>query len=188
MNTLKTIQILSKIGRIISKIINICCVVGFCGCIVGIVSLALGGEVFKLGDVTVYSIIENHSHMSMPTLYTAMAVGIVFCAAGIALSKFAEHYFRNELADGTPFTVRGAKELMRLGILTITIPLGAAIVCSIGVGIAGNFFPEIEELSYDGFTSVGLGVMMIVSSLLCRFGAESCGGKDSPESTEHPEG
>jgi len=172
MNTLKTIQILSKIGRIISKIIYICCAVGFCGCVVGIISLALGGEVFKLGDVTVYSIIENHAHMSMPTLYAAMAVGMVLSAAEAVLCKFAEVYFRNELADGTPFTMRGAKELMRLGILTVAIPLGAEIICSIGVAIADNFFPEIGELSFDGFASVGLGVMMIVSSLLCRHGAE----------------
>ena len=74
MNTLKTIQTLSKIGKILSKIVYICCVVGFCGCIVGIISLGLGGEVFKLGGVTVHSIIESHSHMNMPTLYTAMAV------------------------------------------------------------------------------------------------------------------
>jgi len=187
MNTLKTIQTLSKIGRILSKIVYICCVVGFCVCIVGIISLGLGGEVFKLGGVTIHSIIESHSHMSMPALYTAMAVGIVLCAAEAVLSKFAEIYFKNELADGTPFTMRGAKELMRLGILTISIPLGMVIVCSIGVAIADNFFPEIEELSLDGYSSVGLGVMMIVSSLLCRYGAETSGGKDSPESEEHPE-
>ena len=172
MNTLKTIQILSKIGRIISKIIYICCAVGFCGCVVGIISLAVGGEVFKLGDVTVYSIIENYAHMSIPALYTAMAVGMVLSAAEAVLCKFAEVYFRNEIADGTPFTMRGAKELMRLGILTVAIPLGAEIICSIGVAIADNFFPEIGELSFDGFASVGLGVMMIVSSLLCRHGAE----------------
>lgn len=34
---------------------------------------------------------------------------------------------------------------MRLGILTIPIPLGMVIVCSIGVAIADNFFPEIEN-------------------------------------------
>lgn len=75
MNTLKTIQTLSKIGRILSKIVYICCVVGFCGCIVGIISLGLGGEVFKLDGVTIHSIIESHSHMSMPSLYTAMCQG-----------------------------------------------------------------------------------------------------------------
>ena len=110
------------------------------------ISLGLGGEVFKLGGVTIHSIIDSHSHMSMPALYTAMAVGIVLCAAEAVLSKFAELYFKNELADGTPFTMRGAKELMRLGVLTIMIPLGMVIVCSIGVAIADNFFPEIEKL------------------------------------------
>jgi len=187
MNTLKTIQTLSKIGRILSKIVYICCVVGFCGCIVGIISLGLGSEVFKLGGVTIHSIIESHSHMSMPTLYTAMAVGMVLCATEAVLSKFAEHYFKNELKDGTPFTLRGAKELMRLGILTISIPLGMVIVCSIGVAIADNFFPEIEKLSYDGYASVGLGVMMIVSSLFCRYGAEVCDEMAFLGSTEHVE-
>ena len=81
MKTLKVIQTLSKIGKILSRIVFVCCVVGFCGCIIGIVSLGLGGEVFKLGGVTIHSIIESHSHISMPAFYTAMAVGMVLCAA-----------------------------------------------------------------------------------------------------------
>ena len=188
MNTLKTIQTLAKIGKVFSKIIFVCCIVGFCGCIVGIVSLALGAETFKLGGVTIHSMIEKDAGMNLPTLYASMAVGAVFCAAEAILCKFAESYFKNELADGHPFTLRGAKELLRLGILTVAIPLGTVIVCSIGVAIADNFFPEIEKLSYDGYASVGLGVMMILSSLFCRYGAEVCDGKASLESVEHAEG
>ena len=187
METLKVIQILSKIGRIFSKVVFICCLVGFGGCIIGILSLGFGGETFKLGGITIHSMIEGHSHMSMPTLYTTMAVGTVFCAAEAVLSKFAELYFKNELADGNPFTLHGAKELMRLGILTIAIPLGTVIVCSIGVSIADNFFQEIEKLSYDGYSSVGLGIMMIVSSLLCRYGAEMRSETVSLGSVEHIE-
>ena len=172
MNTLKTIQTLSKIGRILSKIVYICCLVGFCGCIVGIVSLALGAETFKLGGVTVHSMIENEAGMNLPTLYASMAVGLLFCAAEAVLCKYAEAYFKHELADGDPFTLRGAKELMRLGILTIAIPLGTGIVCSIGVAIADNIYPGIDKLSIGEFSSVGLGVMMIVLSLFCRYGAE----------------
>ena len=172
MNTLKTIQTLAKIGKIISKIIYVCCIVGFCGCIVGIVSLALGAETFKLGGVTVHSMIENESGMNMPALYASMAVGLLFCAAEAVLCRFAEIYFKNELADGNPFTLRGAKELMRLGILTIAIPLGTGIVCSIGVAVADNIYPGIDKLSIGEFSSVGLGVMMIVLSLFCRYGAE----------------
>ena len=187
METLKIIQTLSKIGRDFSKIVFICCLVGFGGCAIGILSLGFGGEIFKLGGITIHSMIEGHSSMSMPTIYTIMAVGMVLCVAEAVLSKFAELYFKNELADGNPFTLRGAKELMRLGILTIAIPLGTVIVCSIGVSIADNFFPEIEKLSYDGYSSVGLGVMMIVSSLLCRYGAKMCDEKAALESIEHEE-
>lgn len=172
MNTLKTIQTLAKIGKIFSKIIYICCIVGFCGCIVGIVSLAIGAETFKLGGVTIHSMIENEAGMNMPTLYASMAVGLVFCAAEAVLCKFAETYFKNELADGHPFTLRSANELMRLGILTIAIPLGAVIFCSISVSIAENVYPGIEKLSIGEFSSVGLGIMMIVLSLFCRYGAE----------------
>lgn len=177
MNTLKAIQTLAKIGKIFSKIIYICCIVGFCGCIVGIVSLALGAESFKLGGVTVHSMIENSAGMNLPTLYASMTVGLLFCAAEAVLCKFAEIYFKNELADGNPFTLRGAKELMRLGILSIAIPLGTVIVCSIGVAIADNIYPGIDKLSIGEFSSVGLGVMMIVLSLFCRYGAELNEGK-----------
>jgi len=177
MNTLKTIQTLAKIGKVFSKIIFVCCIVGFCGCIVGIVSLALGAETFKLGGVTIHSMIENEAGMSLPTLYASMAVGLLFCGAEAVLCKFAEAYFKHELADGDPFTLRGAKELLRLGILTVAIPLGTVIVCSIGVAIADNMVPGIDKLSIGEFSSVGLGVMMIVLSFFCRYGAERNEGK-----------
>lgn len=174
MNTLKTIQTLAKIGKVFSKIIFVCCIVGFCGCIV---SLAFGAETFKLGGVTIHSMIENEAGMSLPTLYASMAVGLLFCGAEAVLCKFAEAYFKHELADGDPFTLRGAKELLRLGILTVAIPLGTVIVCSIGVAIADNMVPGIDKLSIGEFSSVGLGVMMIMLSLFCRYGAERNEGK-----------
>ena len=165
MNTLKTIQTLANIGRILSKIIFVFCIVGFCGCVAGIVSLALGAETFQLGCVTIHGIIESEAGMELPTLYASMAVGLVFCAAEAVLCKFAETYFKHELADGTPFTLHGAKELLRLGVLTIVLPLVAAVLCSIGVGAADHFYPGLDKLPMDDFTSVGLGVMMIVLSL-----------------------
>ena len=107
----------------------------------------------------------------------SLSVGAVCCAAEAVLSKFAEVYFKHELADGNPFTLRGAKELLRLGILTIAIPLGTVIVCSIGVAIAEVIHPGVDELSIGEFTSAGVGVMMIVLSLFCRYGAERSNGK-----------
>lgn len=185
MKSLKAIQVLAKIGKILSKIIFVFCIVGFCLCVAGIISLAIGLEGLKLGGTTIHGLIESETSMSMESLYGVMAVGAVFCVAEAVLSKFAEIYFRNELADGTPFTRRSAKELTRLGILTIAIPMAAAIICSIGVGIASLAYPEIETLPHVGGTSVGLGIMMIIASLFCRYGAELRGEK--PEETPSAE-
>ncbi|MBQ6431603.1 MAG: hypothetical protein IJJ99_07005 [Oscillospiraceae bacterium] len=185
MKSLKTIQVLSKIGRILSKIVFVFCIVGFCGCLLGIVSLAFGFESFKIGNVTIRGIIEDKAEMNIPSVYAAMSAGIVSCAAEAVLAKFAEHYFRNELNDGTPFTYRGAKELKRLGILSIVIPLAATIVCSIGIGIAKNLYPEIELKELAQGVSFGLGIMMIVMSVVCRYGAELREGK--PEETSETE-
>lgn len=172
MKALNAIQILAKIGKVFSKIVFVFCIVGFCLCIAGIVSLALGAEAFKIGSVTITSIIEKNAEMNVPTLYAAMAIGILFCAAEAVLCKFAERYFKNELADGTPFTQRGAGELFRLGILTIVLPLAVVIVCAIGVSVAQNILPEIAKVSTGDFASVGLGVVMLILSLFCQYGAE----------------
>ncbi|MBQ3355762.1 MAG: DUF2975 domain-containing protein [Clostridia bacterium] len=184
MKSLKTIQVLAKIGRIFSKIIFILCIVCFCICIVGLISLIAGFESFKVGGVTIRSIIENKAGLSTAALYTEIGVGMVLCASEAVLSKFAEIYFRNELADGTPFTTRGAKELKRLGILAIVIPICTAIVCSIGIAAVTAAHPEMNELTLDRFTSLGLGVMMIVTSVICRYGAELREEKTEESSAE----
>ncbi len=172
MKTLKTIQTLSKIGKIISRIIFIFCLIGGIGCIVGIISLAVIPDGFRLGGVTIHSMIEKNAEISMGTCYTAMAVGIVFCAGEAVLCKIAENYFKNELAAGTPFTFDGAKELMRLGICTICIPIGTAVISGIVYGIMSSVFSGVADYNISNFTSVGLGVMFIIMSLLCRYGAE----------------
>ena len=183
--TLKRIQVLARIGMILSRIAFICCIIGAVGCAVGIACFALAGDtVFTLGGVSVHSLIENTASLSEPALYAAMATGLLFCAAEAVLSRFAVIYFRNELADGTPFTLRGAKELMRLGVLTIAIPLGTAIVCSIGIAVADNFYPGLEKLSAGEYSSAGLGIMMLVLSLFCRYGAEVTGEKPAEAGQE----
>ena len=61
---------------------------------------------------------------------------------------------------------------MRLGICTICIPIGTAIISGIVYGIMSLFFNNITDYSFSNAASVGLGVMFIVMSLLFRYGAE----------------
>lgn len=172
MKTLNTIQKLSKIGKVLSKIVFIFCIVGFCGCIVGILSMTLGTPTLKIGGVTLESILNTEAEVTVGTVYAAMTTGMILCAGEAVLAKFAEHYFKRELADGTPFTLGGAKEMQRLGILTICIPICTQIIAEIVYAVMEQTVQGVAPLRLDNNGSVALGVMFIVLSLICRCGTE----------------
>jgi len=185
MRTLNTIQTLAKVGRILCKIVFILTLIGVIGCVAGIVSLQLIPESIRIGEVTVRGLIERTAEISIGTCYAAMATGAVLCAGEAVLSKIAERYFVHELEAGTPFTLDGAKELQRLGICAICIPIGAKVIAEIVFHIMRNVFENVADLRGDEYLSLGLGVMLIVASLLCRYGAEVAqGAAPLPEKTE----
>ena len=69
----------------------------------------------------------------------AFACWLILCAGEALLVKFAERYFRNELAAGTPFTPAGAGELRRLGILSLVLPAGCAAAACLVEGVVAGF-------------------------------------------------
>lgn len=170
MKTLNVIQKLFRLGKVLSSVMFVFCVVGFCGGTVGIVSMATGAPTLKIGGVTLRSILKVGEETAPGAVYAAMAAAMILCAGEAVLAKFAEHYFRRELDDGTPFTLGGAKALMRLGILAICIPLGAQTIAAIVSAAAGLSGDMSLKLSSGG--SVALGAMLLVTSLICRYGAE----------------
>lgn len=177
MKNLKTIQTLAKIGETLSKIAFICALVGACICAVGMISLPLaGGEIFKIGGVSIYGLMNLEPGEELKSALVFMIGWLIICIGEAVLAKFAEIYFKNELKAGTPFTFDSAKELTRLGILTAALPIGCAVLAEILQGIIAGFM-DVEiapsaEICIDNEGSVVLGVMLIVMSVLCRYGAE----------------
>lgn len=177
MKSLKTIQTLSKIGRVLSKIAFILSFIGFGGCAVGLLSLGFGSEnVFKIGGVTLHGLIDNAWGYDLRSLAAALFGWMIVCAGEAVVAKFAEIYFRNEGKAGTPFTLAGANELLRLGILTLAISTGCAVVGSAVEEIFAGFM-NVEtigatDLYFNNGGNIGLGIMFLVISLLCRYGAE----------------
>ena len=113
---------------------------------------------------------------NIKSITAALSGWLIVCAGEAVLTKFAEIYFKNELKAETPFTMVGAKELLRLGILTITIPTGCAVIGSIVEGMIAGFM-KVEQAAamdmyFDNAASIVLGIMFILGSLLCRYGAE----------------
>lgn len=107
MRSLETIQTLTKIGKILSKIAFVFSVVGFCGCILGMLSLSFGnGGLVKIGGVTLHSLISENLGYNLRSVTAALSGWLIVCAGEAVLAKFAEICFKNELMVGTPFTLR----------------------------------------------------------------------------------
>ena len=177
MKTLNTIQKLSRIGKVLSKIAFILSVIGFCGCVAGLISLEFGnGGVIKFGGVTLHALIEDEYGYNIESISAALFGWLIICAGEAVLAKFAEFYFRNELEAETPFTFDSSKELLRLGILTLAIPTGSAVVASIIEGIIAGFMQvekaEAMDIYFDNESSIVLGIAFIIGALLCSHGAE----------------
>lgn len=173
MKTLNTIQTLSKIGKIMSKIVYVCCIVGICGCAVGTVAMLVGEKAVKVGGVTLHSLLQNEAGVNEGTIWAAIAVGMILCIGELFVSRKAFRYFANELTAGTPFTTDGAKELLHLGISVIWIPIVTAVLAEVAQEIIAHFMENTLRVELNDFDSVAMGVMFIIMSLLCRYGAES---------------
>lgn len=172
MKTLKTIQGLAKAGKIISKVLFILTIIGFCGCALGIVMVAAGAEVVKIAGENLEQILIEQAQTTLGTVYASMAAAMVLCAGEAVLCKFSEIYFKRELQAGTPFTFAGAKELTRLGILAICIPLGAQIIAFIVYAIMSAVLKDVAPINIDNYGSVMLGAALLLTSLICKYGAE----------------
>lgn len=182
MKSLHTIQTLSKIGKVLSKITFIFSIIGFCGCIVGLISLAFDqGSLIKIGGVTIHSLILANSKYSIGSMCAALTGGIIVCVGEAIVAKFAELYFKHELEAGTPFTRDGASELKKLGILMIAVSAGCTLFAMIIQEIMCGFTGAVSMAdAFECEGEVALGIMFIVTSLLCKYGMEVA-AKQEPE-------
>ena len=147
--------------------------------ILGIFSLALGSDgAIHWGGVTIHGVLTGVEELG--SVRAVLAGWLILCAGEAVLAKFAERYFRNELTAGTPFTLAGAGELRRLGILSLVLPAGCAAAACLVEGAAAGFSGGAQEIAgdlwQDGNAGIALGVMFLALSLLCRHGAEQAGG------------
>lgn len=171
MKELNTIQSLAKVGKVLSNIVAIICIVAFCLCVVGAIGVAIGFDAVEVGGITIEGIVDLDGEMTKEMLMAVTIGGALVCAAEVVLAEFAVHYFKRELADGTPFTRGGAGELQRLGILAIVLPIVAGLISSI---LFSAMAPELaDSLSMDLEMSgtAAIGIMMIVMAQVCKYGA-----------------
>ena len=183
MKSLQTIQTLSKIGKIIGKIVYICCMVGFIACAVGIVAISIGGNTFFSNDTALNDGLHNEA-VSIGAALSTLIAGLVICAGEYVFARMAYRYFEHELNAGTPFTLEGATELMRLGISAICISIAYSVLPQVVHSIISAVRDNVEALTLECVDNVAIGIMLIVMSLLCRYGAELVANQATKEHFE----
>ena len=169
--SLKTVQTVCKVCKVLAEIAFVLFVV--------IVALMLAAAIFTgtgnfdallssgaliLDDAIMYSGAAQEYVVAI-----CVAIIIVFSAEAV-VAKFINVYFKHELKAGTPFTFEGAKEMLRLGIITIAVPAGASLVATIVFGIMAAGSGVDSEFNFE--ISLGLGLMFLALSPLLKHGTE----------------
>ena len=171
MGALGVIQKLAKIGKILSKIVFIFSLIGGIFCIVGL-SLAWMPQSIKIGGASLNNIVDKSADFTIANCYAALISGLIFCIGEAVIAKMAELCFKLELEKGTPFDFDVAKKLLKLGIHIIWITIVAAVCAGIARSIISLSFGSIKDMDFDGFSQISLGITFIITSLLCKCGAE----------------
>ena len=107
-------------------------------------------------------IMAELGHGSYTASVARLSADVISLALDGVVLCFAVAYLKQELADGTLFTASGAKSLLRLGILSIALPLISAAVSCV---IFGVFDVEVPG-DYGNGSTIIVGIVLILSSLV----------------------
>lgn len=171
-SSLEIIQTFMKVGQVLSKVINVFCLIGVIGCVIGAVLLGTVQNVIVLGNITIHGLIDAKDYLSIGTGYTGLTIGVIACASQYFLSNKAYEYFTNELNANTPFTFEGAKELWNLGLYNIFVSLIAVIVSNIAFVTMSKLFTGVVEMNINNVETIGMGATMLALSVIFKYGAE----------------
>lgn len=168
MKSLETIQKTFKVFEVLTKVAYILCIVGAVVSGVGVLCAAVqynGGTVFSIiGEpLKIFSDETNLLQKNVELLAATLMLASEAILLGLTRS-----YLKSELADGTPFTETGAKQLQKLAIRFIWIPI-AAIAGSEAIAI----WQGVKSIGNIGnFGNVITGIVLVLVSLIFRYGAE----------------
>ena len=168
MKSLQTIQKTFRVFQSLTKIAFVFSIVGASICAVGVLCAAVwynGGQVFSLFGTALEPFSNGEGlHQMLAVLLSDM----VLLTADAILLGLAGGYFKTEQAEGTPFTENGANLLKNLGIRCIWMPIVAVVIASV---ITACLDAESGR-DISNFHSLVTGIVLILASLIFRYGAE----------------
>lgn len=170
---MKFIQTLAKLGKGFSRAICILSLTVAVICAICVLGIAfLPNESFVFSGITIHSLIPDGKSLDAGEYYTALTMYIIICSGEAVLCRIAERFFADELRAGTPFTREISGKMLKLGVLTVALPIITMLIAALICTVMSNSFGTVREYNIGGFGSVGIGILFIILSVVCRCIAE----------------
>lgn len=170
--TLRTLQTVHKIAKVLCTLVIIFSAIGAVGSLLGIFGFLFLPDSVTFGEITLHSFILNEAGATDGTVICTLAATVIVCLGEGFLAKIGKSYFSSELDAGTPFTLDGARALRSYGIKAIVIPLLTDMAASILYSVIAFAYEDVAEYTSTFGIPLTLGIMLLVASLLCKYGAE----------------
>ena len=163
--TLSNLLTIFKVAKVLAKIAFILCIIGASGCVLGFFALS------AVDSFMPEQLVANGINVNVA--YFELIVGTVSCIGAAIFSFLAGKYFKNILAEGTPFSFDGAKECFRLGVASIIISAAVALVSAIAAGVV-TMLENSLALNSNIETSItfSTGLFFMFLSVIFKYGAE----------------
>ena len=171
MKSLRIIQILAKVARIICLVLYILCIVGASGCAIALIVLPIFQNLPMADGKTLADLLLEKG-TQMFEIYLWVAIGLLSCGVGIFIFRYNQVFFEKEIALGTPFDMEIVKKMRKLALVCVITSVAYSIVCAIIVSSVYAANHVTASYRYETFSSISYGLFMLVLSLFCEYGAE----------------
>lgn len=169
--SLKTVQTICKVCKVLAEIAFVMFVVIVALMLVAAIFTGTGkmDALLSSGALNLDEMLQQYGATQEYVTAVLVCMTIIIAAEAV-VAKFINVYFKHELKAGTPFTFEGAKEMLRLGIITIAVPAGASLAATIVFGIMAAGSGLDSEFNFE--ISLGMGLMFLALSPLLKHGTE----------------
>lgn len=171
MRSLRVIQVLAKIMRVVCIVLFVCCIVGASACLTALIVLPIIQNIVVQDGKTIADLMVENG-VVIPDMYAGIVVGLLGAGVGIFLNKYNELFFEEEIRVGTPFDHDIVRSMRKTGLVNIIASGALVITAGIAVGIVSAIFQTKIKFEYSLFAAVGFGLLLLILSLFADYGAE----------------
>ena len=172
MRSLRIIQVLAKIARVLFIIGFVGSIIGAVGCIIALPTLSAVANIEVEGKTIAEILKENN--LNIETLYLAISVGLFSCIVAIVLCKINSSFLKKEIQEGTPFTAPMVKAMRKNALINVITAVASWIIIGIAIAICKKVLPITDfKYSYSCSTEIGWGFALLVLSLFAEYPLEA---------------